>query len=71
MARARQRLEVAGASPSPWLTVAPSRARSRARCFMKKSRMPCFCGTFPVAMLAQMMGLLVRGSSDLSFPEDP
>jgi len=30
--------------------------------------MPCLLGTFPVAMLAQMIGLLVSGSSERDLP---
>src|SRR5687768_11261609 len=67
--RALQRLDVVGASPAATPACLP--ARSRALFFMKKSEMPCLLGTLPVAMLAQMIGLFVSGSSERTRPEAP
>src|SRR6185503_4539837 len=62
--RARHRFDVVG--DSFW--VSPGLAFARRD---MKSRTPCLLGTFPVAMLAQMMGLLVSGSRDRNRPAAP
>src|SRR6185503_15889474 len=64
--RARHRLDVVGDS----FCVSPGLAFASRRLVMK-SRTPCLLGTFPVAMLAQMMGLFVSGSSDRIRPAAP
>jgi hypothetical protein len=67
--RARSRFEVVGVSSSS--PASRFRCRSASRRLTKKSETPCLDGTFPVAIEAQMIGLLVSGSSERSFPLAP